>query len=63
MTRRTPAARHAERLRIARILATPMGCICPPTAEQTCMSPLCPRRPINSTFAAGVVRATEGEKP
>jgi hypothetical protein len=24
----------------------PHGCICPPTSEQTCMSPLCPRRPI-----------------
>jgi len=20
-----------------------MGCICPPTSEQTCMAPLCPR--------------------
>lgn len=24
----------------------PMGCICPPTSEQTCMNPLCPRKPI-----------------
>jgi hypothetical protein len=23
-----------------------MGCICPPTSEQTCMNPLCPRKPI-----------------
>ena len=22
----------------------PMGCICPPTSEQTCMNPLCPRQ-------------------
>jgi hypothetical protein len=22
----------------------PPGCICPPTSEQTCMNPLCPRR-------------------
>lgn len=22
----------------------PHGCICPPTSEQTCMNPLCPRR-------------------
>lgn len=21
------------------------GCICPPTSEQTCASPICPRRP------------------
>ena len=24
----------------------PIGCICPPTSEQTCMNPLCPRKPI-----------------
>ena len=23
---------------------TPMGCICPPTSEQTCEAPLCPRK-------------------
>jgi hypothetical protein len=23
----------------------PPGCICPPTSEQTCMNPLCPRKP------------------
>ena len=23
---------------------TPKGCICPPTSEQTCQSPTCPRR-------------------
>jgi hypothetical protein len=23
-----------------------MGCICPPTSEQTCMNPVCPRKPI-----------------
>jgi len=22
----------------------PAGCICPPTSEQTCMNPLCPRK-------------------
>lgn len=22
---------------------TPMGCICPPTSEQTCKNPACPR--------------------
>ena len=24
--------------------AKPHGCICPPTSEQTCGSPMCPRR-------------------
>lgn len=23
---------------------SPMGCICPPTSEQTCMNPSCPRK-------------------
>ena len=23
---------------------TPMGCICPPTSEQTCQNPSCPRK-------------------
>ena len=23
----------------------PQGCICPPTSEQTCMNPACPRKP------------------
>ena len=23
-----------------------IGCICPPTSEQTCMNPMCPRKPI-----------------
>ena len=23
----------------------PQGCICPPTSEQTCMNPMCPRKP------------------
>lgn len=26
---------------------TPMGCICPPTSEQTCGNPTCPRRAPN----------------
>lgn len=25
------------------------GCICPPTSEQTCQSPLCPRKPFQQT--------------
>lgn len=26
------------------IKLTPPGCICPPTSEQTCQNPTCPRR-------------------
>jgi hypothetical protein len=26
--------------------AAPPGCICPPTSEKTCQSPICPRRPM-----------------
>lgn len=26
------------------IMQTPQGCICPPTSEQTCQSPTCPRK-------------------
>lgn len=25
-------------------VATPVGCICPPTSEQTCENPTCPRK-------------------
>jgi hypothetical protein len=25
--------------------APPQGCICPPTSEQTCQNPRCPRQP------------------
>jgi hypothetical protein len=25
-------------------VSQPMGCICPPTSEQTCKSPMCPRK-------------------
>ena len=28
-----------------RVMAAPRGCVCPPTCEQTCMSPTCPRQP------------------
>lgn len=27
-------------------IATPLGCVCPPTAEATCRGYACPRRPI-----------------
>lgn len=31
---------------------TPQGCICPPTAEQTCQNPTCPRKgPLGVQFA------------
>jgi hypothetical protein len=26
----------------------PSGCICPPTAEQTCKGPLCPRKAVSA---------------
>lgn len=29
-----------------------MGCICPPTSEQTCEGPLCPRKPPRGYVAA-----------
>lgn len=29
------------------------GCICPPTSEQTCRSPICPRKPMPSGALAG----------
>ena len=29
---------------LGRIEFPTMGCICPPTSEQTCQSPICPRR-------------------
>lgn len=28
----------------------PAGCICPPTSERTCMSQMCPRKPIVTTY-------------
>ena len=28
------------------VLETPRGCICPPTSEQTCQAPMCPRKPV-----------------
>jgi len=27
------------------IIPQPQGCICPPTSEQTCQNPRCPRKP------------------
>lgn len=26
------------------ILSPTMGCVCPPTSEQTCQNPMCPRK-------------------
>jgi len=31
----------------------PQGCICPPTSEQTCQNPTCPRKPVTITVRAG----------
>lgn len=36
------------------VAATPHGCICPPTSEQTCAGIACPRRP-----PMGYVRPTQ----
>ncbi len=47
-----------EEMRMLRLLReiadkpTPQGCICPPTSEQTCQNPLCPRKdPMRGTGA------------
>jgi hypothetical protein len=37
----------------------PMGCICPPTSEQTCQNGMCPRKPI----AAGIATPPTTPKP
>jgi len=29
------------------------GCICPPTSEQTCMNPACPRRGYSAQITTG----------
>lgn len=29
----------------------PQGCICPPTSEQTCQNPTCPRKPYKANAA------------
>ena len=31
----------------------PQGCICPPTSEQTCQNPTCPRKPVTIKVRAG----------
>lgn len=31
---------------------TPMGCICPPTSEQTCQNPICPRKGVSATISS-----------
>ena len=45
-----PNCQHGPRLDLPR----PMGCICPPTSEQTCQNPLCLRKPLPS--AGGTIR-------
>ena len=40
-------------LPIRAVLQQPYGCICPPTSEKTCESPICPRK--NHLSAAGHV--------
>jgi len=31
----------------------PPGCICPPTSEQTCQAPMCPRKGLRYGVGAG----------
>jgi len=57
---------------LGRIEPAPQGCICPPTSEQTCQNPTCPRKLMTIKVRAGTVtseyrqawffnKATEGE--
>lgn len=43
----------------SRDLSTPhqLGCICPPTSEQTCQAPLCPRRGYKASHFSSQVQA------
>jgi hypothetical protein len=36
----------SERVSALEALGRPSGCICPPTAEQTCKGTFCPRKPF-----------------
>lgn len=38
-----------------RVGAPHIGCICPPTSEQTCGNPLCPRKAPNFQGHAGIL--------
>lgn len=43
----TPLTEEEKRyFEIIEKFALKPGCICPPTSEQTCQSPMCPRRNI-----------------
>ena len=37
--------RHPSGIILYPTTAPPQGCICPPTSEQTCQNPFCPRKP------------------
>jgi hypothetical protein len=45
------------------------GCICPPTSEQTCQAPMCPRKPLKfgasgmSAGAAETAQQAQGDSP
>lgn len=47
------ALRESEERKVKHCMSPPQdtlrGCICPPTSEQTCQSPLCPRKPVQFT--------------
>jgi hypothetical protein len=40
----------------------PMGCICPPTSEQTCGNPACPRKAPAIAGPIGSLTSTERTK-
>lgn len=44
---------RCERERLGTYQAPRQGCICPPTSEQTCQNPLCPRKAIPSAASIG----------
>lgn len=39
-----PAQPYVPKTPVGVTWVVPQGCICPPTSEQTCQNPTCPRR-------------------
>lgn len=40
---------------------TPVGCVCPPTSELTCQSPVCPRRGVTTSTTTISTTSDTGE--
>ncbi len=36
-----------------------LGCVCPPTSEQTCQSQLCPRKALQGVITSGPAHNTD----